>query len=70
MREGLRPSVIFRKVTGCFRSAWGAKAYADAQSLIATGCLHGKTALQSLHDTITPLQHNPGRLCLKAPSKY
>ena len=50
--RALRPSVIFRKVTGCFRSAWGAKAYADAQSVIATSRLHGKTALQALRDTI------------------
>ena len=52
--RALRPSVIFRKVTGCFRSAWGAKAYADAQSVIATGRLRGKTALQAIRDTIAP----------------
>lgn len=52
--RALRASVIFRKVTGCFRSEWGAKAYADAQSVIATGRLHGKTALQAIRDTIAP----------------
>ncbi|MDY6981356.1 MAG: IS66 family transposase [Pseudomonadota bacterium] len=52
--RALRPSVIFRKVTGCFRSAWGAKTYADAQSVIATARLHGKTALQAIRDTIAP----------------
>src|ERR1019366_311362 len=34
--RALRPSVIFRKVTGCFRSHWGARLYAAAVSVIAT----------------------------------
>lgn len=46
--RALRPSVIFRKVTGCFRSHWGAKVYAAAASVIATGRLYGLTALQAL----------------------
>jgi transposase len=37
----LRPSVIHRKVTGCFRSRWGAKGYAALKSLIDTGALSG-----------------------------
>jgi transposase len=37
----LRPSVIHRKVTGCFRSDWGAKGYAALKSLIDTGALSG-----------------------------
>jgi transposase len=35
----LRPSVIHRKVAGCFRSRWGAKGYAALKSLIDTGAL-------------------------------
>jgi hypothetical protein len=35
----LRPSVIFRKVTNCFRSDWGAKIYADLCSIVGTGRL-------------------------------
>ena len=46
--RALRPSVIFRKVTNCFRAGWGAKAYAAAASVIATGRLHGLTALEAL----------------------
>jgi transposase len=46
--RALRPSVIFRKVTNCFRAEWGAKVYAAAASVIATGRLHGLTALQAL----------------------
>jgi transposase len=46
--RALRPSVIFRKVTGGFRSKWGAQTYAAAASVIATGRLHGNSALQAL----------------------
>jgi transposase len=42
--RALRPSVIFRKVTNCFRAEWGAA----AASVIATGRLHGLTALEAL----------------------
>jgi transposase len=52
--RALRPSVIFRKVTGCFRSHWGARLYAAAASVIATGRLNGKSALQAIHDIIAP----------------
>jgi len=50
--RALRPSVIFRKVTGCFRSKWGAKVYAAAASVIATGRLHGFTALQAVSNAL------------------
>jgi transposase len=50
--RALRPSVIFRKVTGGFRSQWGAQTYADALSVIATGRLHGSSALQALRDAL------------------
>ena len=38
-QQGLRPSVIHRKVTGCFRSQWGADAYAALASVIDTAAL-------------------------------
>jgi transposase len=50
--RALRPSVIFRKVTGGFRSEWGARTYADAVSVIATGRLHGRSALHALRDAL------------------
>lgn len=50
--RALRPSVIFRKVTGCFRSHWGARLYAAAASVIATGRLNGKSALTAVRDVI------------------
>ena len=46
--RALRPSVIFRKVTNCFRAEWGAKVCAAAASVIATGRLHGLSALEAL----------------------
>jgi transposase len=53
--RALRPSVIFRKVTGGFRSHWGARLYAAAQSVIATGRLNGKSALVAISDALTPM---------------
>jgi transposase len=50
--RALRPSVIFRKVTGGFRSQWGARTYADAVSVMATGRLHGRSAFQTLRDAL------------------
>jgi transposase len=50
--RALRPAVIFRKVTGCFRSLWGARLYAAAASVIATGRLNGKSALQAIQEII------------------
>jgi len=46
--RALRPSVIFRKVTNGFRAEWGAKVYAAAASVIATGRLYAMTALAAL----------------------
>jgi transposase len=37
----LRPAVIHRKVSGGFRSDWGAQAYAALKSLVDTGALAG-----------------------------
>ncbi len=42
----LRPSVIHRKVIGCFRSNWGAKTYAAIKSLIDTGALSGTNSFE------------------------
>ena len=52
--RGLRPSVIFRKVTNCFRSRWGAKVYADLRSIVATGRLSGRSPLASLRAVLVP----------------
>jgi transposase len=49
----LRPSVIFRKVTNCFRSEWGAKVYADLCSIVSTGRLHGRSPLAAIRAALT-----------------
>lgn len=49
--RALRPSVIHRKVMGCFRSEWGARAFAALASVIDTAQLsgvHAFDAIQSL----------------------
>jgi transposase len=51
--QKLRLSVIFRRVTNGFRSDWGAKVYADLCSIVATGRLHGRSALASIRDALT-----------------
>jgi transposase len=51
--QKLRPSVIFRKITNCFRSEWGAKFYADLCSIVATGRLQGRSPLAAIRDALT-----------------
>jgi transposase len=34
--RNLRPSVIFRKVTNCFRCEWGPETYAAFRSVVST----------------------------------
>jgi transposase len=42
----LRPTVIHRKVIGCFRSGWGAEAYAAMASVIHTAGLAGRSPFE------------------------
>jgi transposase len=53
--RALRPSVIFRKVTNGFRAEWGGQVYAAAASVMATGRLHGLTALQAIRAALAGL---------------
>ena len=46
--RALRGSVVHRKVTGGFRSTWGAHAYAALASVIDTAKLHGQRVFGSL----------------------
>ena len=57
----LRPSVIHRKVLGCFRSEWGAHTYAALASVIATAALTG-------HNSFEALQNLMGAPALPLPS--
>jgi hypothetical protein len=51
------PRVIFRKVTNCFRSQWGANLYADILSTIETARRRAIAALEAIRLTLngTPL---------------
>jgi len=44
----LRPAVIHRKVIGCFRSGWGADAYAAMASVIHTAGLTGRSPFEAI----------------------
>jgi hypothetical protein len=48
----LRPCVIFRKVTNCFRSQWGANLYADIRSTIETARRRAIGALEAIRLTL------------------
>ena len=52
--RGLRPSVIFRRVTNGFRSGWGAKVYADLCSIVGTGRRNGRSPLDAIRDALAP----------------
>ena len=46
----LRPAVIHRKVIGCFRSGWGARAYAAFASVIGTAALKGISSFDAIQN--------------------
>jgi transposase len=46
--RALRPAVIQRKVTGGFRSQWGAEAYAALASVIDTAKLQGRSPFEAI----------------------
>ncbi|MBY6243609.1 transposase [Methylosinus sp. Sm6] len=50
--RAIRPCVIFRKVTYCFRSGWGAELYADIRSGIETGRRRAIDALAAIRLTL------------------
>ena len=52
--RALRPSVIHRKVTGGFRSDWGAKTYAALASVIDTAELSGIRAFDAIQSLFGP----------------
>lgn len=58
----LRPSVIHRKVIGCFRSGWGAQAYAAIASVIHTAALTGASPFETIQDLF-------GRPALPLPAR-
>ena len=50
--QAIRPSTTFRKVTGGFRSNWGADFHASVRSVLNTGRCQGMSAFQSIQAVI------------------
>jgi transposase len=50
--RALRPSVIHRKIIGCFRSEWGAQAYAALASVIDNAELKGVRPFKTIQSLI------------------
>jgi transposase len=48
--RNLHPSVVHRKVIGCFCSAWGATAYAALASVIGTAALSGISSFDAIQN--------------------
>ena len=53
--RALRPCVIFRKVTNCFRSEWAAELYADLRSVLETARRRSIPALEAIRRTLDAL---------------
>lgn len=52
--RALRKPVVHRKVSGGFRSTWGAEAYATVATVLQTARKHGHAALETLTDALGP----------------
>jgi transposase len=50
--RALRMCVVFRKVTNCFRSTWGAALYADIRSVVETARRRGTKAFHAIRLTL------------------
>jgi transposase len=50
--QALRPCVVFRKVTNCFRSEWGASLYANVRSIFETARRRDIPILQAIRLTL------------------
>lgn len=49
----LRPTATYRKVTGGFRSKWGADLFANVRSVVGTAARRGIDALQAIRDVLS-----------------
>ena len=49
----LRPTATYRKVTGGFRSSWGADLFAAVRSVVGTATRRGIDAYQAIRDTLS-----------------
>ncbi|MEG4071022.1 IS66 family transposase [Microcoleus sp. Pol11C2] len=51
--QAIRMSVIFRRVTNCFRSQWGRDLFAAVRSVVNTGKRQGLTAYQAIQQALS-----------------
>ena len=60
----LRPTATYRKVTGGFRSTWGADFFANVRSVVGTAARHGLDAYTAIKSAVTaaslPITPLPG----------
>jgi transposase len=60
----LRPTATYRKVTGGFRSTWGADFFANVRSVVGTAARHGLDAYTAIKNAVTaaslPIAPLPG----------
>jgi transposase len=67
--QALRPSVVHRKVTGGFRSAWGADAHAIVTSVLDTARKRGDDLLTTLQAVLGPPASLPQGLPILCPGR-
>lgn len=67
--QALRPSVVHRKVTGGFRSDWGAEAHAILATVLDTARKSGDDLLATLHAALGPPAALPSGLPILSPSR-
>ena len=65
--QALRHSVVHRKVTGGFRSDWGADAHAIVATVLDTARKRGEDLLTTLHAAIGQPVALPQRLPIVSP---
>ena len=67
--QALRHSVVHRKVTGGFRSDWGAEAHAIVTTVLDTARKRGENLLTTLHATLGQPTALPPGLPILSPSR-
>ena len=67
----LRPTATYRKVTGGFRSEWGADLYAAVRSVIGTAARRGVDAYQAIQQTLRghAITHPGRRIAFGVPAE-
>ena len=67
--QALRRSVVHRKVTGGFRSDWGADAHARVTTVLDTARKRGEDLLTTLHTALGPPAAIPPGLPILSPGR-